>query len=703
MIYIFVLGCALATDMPSLKESTSKYLRALTWGGAPEKSYLVDRTEDLLTEIVLGSAVEEGIRYMGAITSFVEQVLLRDDLDERTINLLSRSIENKGVLDGTFREDATTSPADLTVCLAYQVLVKTGIDMFSVIPPNTIPHQDLIGEILRNYAISTFFMSPTASSRLSRMSSRELEHIADLSWHIKEDCARIVRSNSSRLIPCYPMYALLDIDVSDMTLEDILMGRELEMIEGLLWDRFGFRDDLVWMLKEFRLILEARRKNPAEVATILTDSIKSLSESEYKTRMHFHNAAIKSRLEGVEAVPVIPQISESLDSHHFLRSGNAVSDIILEAVSERIDRGNNPADVSKILTDSIKSLSESEYETRMHFHNAEIESRLEVVEAVPVVPQISESWDSHHSPSAEKTASDIILGAVLRRIDKGKSEYAEISVLIPEWSLHATPYDKIKLAYFLQFRKLPQKSEFAAHVASEFNLLMDNSGVIRLFGTADPRIGSVGSHSRMKLSPEMSDETIETIDRFRRLSFDKVYLVPFITGLCEAGDLWVKLNIVEYMESILLVLEKEDIFQIALLPETVSLLKNYLLKEELIVRNPIETMFMFLNAVDPDDDSFLGFAAHYSNSVKLAHRLSVVLRIGVLDSEVAAVVERSKERLEHFLYHRGHVPTSINYSRGLLWTLSSQMLPWITLHRRVSLNQALRWDSQLERILGGHA
>jgi hypothetical protein len=154
MSILLLFGLSIAADPFSRRYHLVESLRQITPESAPEKAYFVDRVEDMLTEMAFCSSGARDVVAMKASALFSEHVILLDDIEERTVNELTNIVSWEGITDRERFPDRL-SPIDLLIRLEHKVLTRTNIDMFQVIPPNTIPHQDVIYRILKNIASST--------------------------------------------------------------------------------------------------------------------------------------------------------------------------------------------------------------------------------------------------------------------------------------------------------------------------------------------------------------------------------------------------------------------------------------------------------------------------------------------------------------------------------------------------------------------
>jgi hypothetical protein len=336
MSILLLFGLSVAVDPFSRRDHLVESLRQITPESAPEKAYFVDQVEDMLTEMAFCSSGAQDVVVMDAFASFSEHVILLNDIEERTVNKISKIVSKEGIMmRGGYSFPETLSPIDLLIRLEYDVLTQTNIDMFELILPGTIPHQDVIYRILKNIASSTFAISDISIGQMGRMTDTQLAHIENLSFHLMQDCHRIMHSNPGSLIHCVPMYLLFRMDVSDIRVEDLLIGDELVEVEALVWDHLGFENNLPGMMRIYEKIIEKRRINRAEVSRILVRARGHVSQ--YQNSEDFYYREIMNHLDRVEQASESDTAVKAFVQHDMSFPPTAVSDLILNAALGKCD------------------------------------------------------------------------------------------------------------------------------------------------------------------------------------------------------------------------------------------------------------------------------------------------------------------------------------------------------------------------------
>jgi hypothetical protein len=138
---------------------------------------------------------------------------------------------------------------------------------------------------------------------------------------------------------------LFRIDVSDMGVEDLLIGDEQVEVEALVWDHLGFEIIRTGMMIIYEKIIEKRRINRAEVSRIL-DRAKG-EVRKYQHADDFYCREIMDHLEGVEQATESDRATQSDRATEFdtVVGGSGrmsfppkdVSDMILDAVLRKYD------------------------------------------------------------------------------------------------------------------------------------------------------------------------------------------------------------------------------------------------------------------------------------------------------------------------------------------------------------------------------
>jgi hypothetical protein len=464
MSILLLFGLSIAADPFVKRDSLVESLRNLALGSAPEKAYLVDRVEDMLTEMAFCSSGAHDVVVMEAFASFSEHIILLDDIEERTVNAISKIVSKEGIMMRVgYPFPERLSPIDLLIRLEYEVLTHTNIDMFEVIPPNTIPHQDVIYRILKNIASSTFAISDLSIGHMGRMTDTQLAHIENLCFHLMQDCHRIMQKTEGKLIHCVPMYLLFRMDVSDKRVEDLLIGDELVEVEAIVWDHLGFENNLRGMMRIYETIIEKRGINRAEVSSILERAKGEVKK--YDNAEAFYYREIMDQLYRVEQAAA---------------SEAAVGPIVSEDIS------------------------------------------------FPPTDAAAEAFGQQDISFPPTAVSDLILNAALGKCDPSVEHVAILLDIMPDWRARASSYDKLRLSYWVitSGAMFPWSREyFFVGLALEFNIIIEESRFLRFLGTADPRIIPHGESHR---EADFSDEkTSETFNRFRRLSLEHKSLAPF--------------------------------------------------------------------------------------------------------------------------------------------------------------------------------
>jgi hypothetical protein len=314
-------GLTLATNLALYKEVSINFLRSIPVNSAVEKIFLVETVENMFNELELlpfhHSSFEDRVRIMDGLTIFIEFILNSNDINERRINSISKVFENNRPLKSHRSFEDLDKFAFVIIDIAHAILITTGIDMFSHMPAGTIPNQDLIESVLSRIASSDISPANLFPKRLASLSRADLEHVESLSGYLVRDCNRMIASNPGRMMLCYPIYALIDMDVSTFNLSDLLMGPELETLEGMVSDFCPIENFHIWKrIQLYKLVNEKRKMNPRAVSEVLGSALNDVSTCE--DVFLFYDGVI-SEIRDIEPLPselAFEEVSESKEREH---------------------------------------------------------------------------------------------------------------------------------------------------------------------------------------------------------------------------------------------------------------------------------------------------------------------------------------------------------------------------------------------------
>jgi hypothetical protein len=300
MIFLALIWIIFATDPLTVRDLSIEYLRTFDCEIAPEKAFLVNQAEFLLTKLAVMESRylnEDRLTIMHGWTDFVASLLDRTDLEERDINIISAQMMQIQPFDRFY------NLTSVIIELHFRILGLTGIDVLSIMPSETIENQSLIHSILAKVSVSTIAMFHDAHRWLVDKSPHQLEFMDHAATFLINDCLRIQAANPTVLMLCYPMHSLLRMDLKGMTVNDLMMGPQYEKFERLFETfrpLFGSYQTRVNFYEDFAV---KRKMNPGAVTTVFDHLISLIERLGSSYLMDNLRRTEQALLEVTEGVP----------------------------------------------------------------------------------------------------------------------------------------------------------------------------------------------------------------------------------------------------------------------------------------------------------------------------------------------------------------------------------------------------------------
>jgi hypothetical protein len=266
MIFLALVGIIFATDPLTVRDLSIEYLRTFDCEIAPEKAYLVDQAEILFTKMAVMESRnqnEDRLKIMIGWTDFVASILDRTDLEERDINIISGEMIQIEPFNRFF------NLTSVSIELHYRILGLTGIDVLSHMHPDTIDNQALIRSILKKVSLSTIEIFDDSHRWLVDKSPNQLVFMDHAATFLINDCLRIQEGNPDVLIICYPMHSLLRMDLTGMTVKDLMMGPQYEAFERTVETLRPLSGAYYTRINFYELFVMKRKLNPGSVTSII--------------------------------------------------------------------------------------------------------------------------------------------------------------------------------------------------------------------------------------------------------------------------------------------------------------------------------------------------------------------------------------------------------------------------------------------------
>jgi hypothetical protein len=299
MIRLALIGICFATDPLTVRDMSIEYLRTFDCEIAPEKTFLVDQADILLTKMAVMESRnpnEDKLKIMHGWTDFIASVLDRTDLEERDINIISGQMMKIEPFD---RFLALTS---VIIELHYRILGLTGLDVLSIMPSDTIENQDLIHSILMKVSLSTILRLKDSHRWLVDKSRTQLEFMDSAATILVNDCLRIQVAHPDVLIICYPMHSLLTMDLSGMTVSDLMMGEQFVEFERMVETVRSLSAAYPKRVNLYELFVSKRRLNHLTVSTIMDELISEVSS--LTSGRHFPDEEVSEAMESLKQVSI---------------------------------------------------------------------------------------------------------------------------------------------------------------------------------------------------------------------------------------------------------------------------------------------------------------------------------------------------------------------------------------------------------------
>jgi hypothetical protein len=640
MFILIYVGVSLATDPFVIRDSLVEGLRYFAEDSTPEKAYFVDRVEDMLIEMAFCSSDAQDIIIMEGFASFAKHVILLDDIEERTVNRISKIIAEHGIMN---RKESwipeRLPPIDLLIRCGYDILTQTNMDMFELTPSDTIPNQNVIHRILKNIASSIFPYPLTAYralpvERMGRMTGTQLLRIENLSIQLKQDCLRFMLSNPDRFIICLPMHSLLRLDVSGMAVEDLLIGEELEYVQASIWDLIRPRMELHEKLREiflgmldiYELVVEKRRINRREVSRILKEAPKRAAN--YKKVWDFFEYAIFEPLRRVERSQEPDATLQAFVQPALELSPVDISDMILDAVLLRFDTSCDHHSQKKALISDWRLKASSYDKLRMSY------------------------WVSS--------------SGVLDSLNRGKGVEelpSEFNIMMEDSQFHRllAKSDPRIVSYGMSLRD----ADFSDEMWETLNRLRRLSLKHK---SLEPLFHEFCHSSSIDLNHSLRRAIISYFEHFESRS--------------EVGS----------------ILDTALGFNIA------SLTRKFLMGVKWETRNPVEATFMFWNQLTPVqfEHRYRDFRKALVDLLDVSSRLHAILEIGEKGPNQLAIIKSFHHKIRDIISNRIHIPGSFQITGNHdLSHMYRNMFPWGSMDSWApSPWLAKQWNQKLDKMIG---
>jgi hypothetical protein len=355
MIIYALFGICFGTDSLLVRDVSIEYLRTFDYEKAPEKVFLVNQAEILFTKLAVMESRylnEDRLKIMHGWTDFVASMLDRTDLEDRDLNIISGQMMN------IQRFDRFSNLTSVIIELHYNILGETGIDVLSQMPPDTIENQDLIHSILMKVSLSTILKLNDSHRWLVDKSRTQLEFMDSAATILVNDCLRIQKTNPDVFIICYPMHSLLRMDLSGMTVSDLMMGEQYVEFELMVETVRSLSAGYPKRANLYELFVSKRRINHLTVSTIMDQLISGVSS--LNSGRHFPDEEVSEAMVSLERVTVSVAIqglqtnTEDIDESPV---GGSLAILSLNTLLSQMQKSNipNKEELQQILQDWLQS------------------------------------------------------------------------------------------------------------------------------------------------------------------------------------------------------------------------------------------------------------------------------------------------------------------------------------------------------------
>jgi hypothetical protein len=652
-------GFTLATNLGPIKEVSMNFLRTIPVNSAVEKIYLVDRVEDILTELALPpyshTSFESRAPIMEAFTAFVEFILNSDDINEKRINDISWILEDYSIWNLSRGLEERDQFSSVLIEISQRILITTGIDMLLHIPDETIPNQALIQRLVDRISKTTTRSGLIRFKNLASLPRVALEHMDDLSMLLLSDCHRMIASNPGRVMHCYPMYSLLEMDVSTLGFSDVFMGPELEQLEAMVSDFCTIKKHDFWLRNEvYKQIIAKRKVNPQAVSEVLREALQDASKGLGETRLYY----------GIENM--IDRIEELVDPPNSDQNGH---------IDGFVDPRNSDQNGH---IDGLVDPSHSEAG----------------VEDLPV----------------ERDIARMVLDAVLTKLGEQSSRYPSLALRVGEWIPEASSYEIMALVNYLisPVNHLispfdAQEDRFGVGLAQDFNILLSDEYHISLLGTGDPGFRKLQYElsANGRASTFINDEGFDILNRYRRISFGLRGIVPYVSTLYMAlavqSDDELVGKIIDRIDD--LISESPTIVDLVFTGEIPAMIADYTWGVE--VKDTRIQMQVEMQIVMPENPP-MRKRTHF-RCFNLISRIPVMMKILGLNPEVLMQAQIMRETLVAVFEQVRKTQANLhNAHEHILYNICARTFEWIPGSREISvpsLDQILASNQQLRSIL----